>query len=128
MRTFNERIQIVGQKGIDNWSLANSKWQKCECEVIVAQTVNACATNLERHGEAFSWLCESAIKGRQSCGTDNGSALSRLIKDGSITVGDYTGTAVAPKGTVRKGGKPQVVRITESLLDYVIQKAKIKVS
>jgi hypothetical protein len=126
-KTMNELLKVVAEKVTSNWSLCNSKWQNCECEVIVAQTIQASAANLENHGDAFSWLNENANRGRQVCGTDNASALQRLIKDGSLVVGDYTGTAVAPDETVHKKGKPQVVRVTESLLRYVASHAKIKV-
>lgn len=124
---MNDLLKVVAENVTSNWDLCNSKWQNCECEVIVAQTIRASATNLENHGEAFSWLNENAKRGRQVCGTDNASALQRLVNDGSITIGDYEGSAEAPEGTVRKKGKPQVVRVTESLLRYVAQHAKIKV-
>lgn len=124
---MNDLLKIVAENVESNWDLCGSKWQNCECEVIVAQTIHACVTNLEKCGEAFSWLNENATRGRANCGTNNGAALNRLIADRSITIGDYVGTAVCPEGTVYVNGKPQVVRVTEQLLKYVAKHIKLEI-
>lgn len=124
---MNDLLKLVAEKVKSNWDLCNSKWQNCESEVLVAQTIHACAFNLEKHGDAFSWLNENATRGMQVCGTNNAWALEGLVKEGSIVICDYDGSAEAQEGTVRMKGKPQVVRMTEPLLRYVASHVKIKV-
>ena len=98
--------------------LCGSKWQKGEAELIALQTISACANNLKSKGDAFSWLAGSCTTGRQQCGTNNARGLQMLIDDGSIVQEDYTGPHEAPAGTATHNDKPQVLRVTNSLLLY----------
>lgn len=103
------------------WGLCNSKWQKAEAEVIVDQTIRACALNFKEQGEALSWAGQNAISGFSGCGLiDNGAGLSKIGKE--IILESYTGPLKPhdPEGIAKdKAGNFKVFRVTPELLAYV---------
>lgn len=115
---MHKLLTRVAAKVKDNWSLCESKWGKSEAEVLVAQTIHACANNLRAHGDAFSWLMPTAA-GRYGNGLfDNGHCLSMLLRDGSFVEEPYEGPVSPPEGVARKDGKPRILRCSEALLRY----------
>jgi len=93
--------------------LTNTKWQNAEAEAIVEQTLVGCRNNLHNHKDAFSWLKQSAISGT------NKTALGALVADGSLVVETYQGLLTPPDGVETVKGLPQILRVTDSLLQYV---------
>ena len=106
--------------------LMGSKWNNCEAEVIASQTVHACANNFKEHGEALSWLGRGCLRERAVCGTDNKSGLQRLLDDGSLVLEAYTGSLQPAEDTATFGGKPQVLRVTPNLLEYIAAHYNLK--
>lgn len=118
-------LETIASQIKTGWELCGSKWKNCEAETIVLRTISACANNLKSKGDAFSWLAGSCTTGRQQCGTNNARGLQMLINDGSIVQEDYTGPHEPPAGTATHDSKPQVLRVTNSLLLYVVSHMKI---
>lgn len=100
-------------------SLMGSKWRNNEAEVIVSQTIRSCNYNYKETGDAFSWAHENAVSSSVLTGVDNESALFNLINDKSIVIEGYQGNLSAWKTTLRVDGVPQILRVTNSLLEYV---------
>lgn len=119
MNDLLEKAASVFKSGNE---LMGSQWQNCEAEVIATQTIKACALNLKNHGEALSWLGNSARTGRQNCGTRNGQGLARLVREGFIVEETYEGSLKPsnPEEIHQVDGKYTVLRCTEKLLKYVI--------
>lgn len=113
------RIITLANQMADPYCLLGSRWQNFAAEVIVWQTIQACKINLAKHGVAFSWLAVSATTGRDQAGTNNAHGLQLLINDKCLEQQDYTGPAVAPSATVLRNGVPQVLTVTDRLLDYL---------
>ncbi len=111
-------LQKVAEK-LGKSRLMDTKWQNSECEVIASQTIRACNSNYQNHGDAFSWVGCNVVRGRARCGTDNASGLARLIADGSLVQEDYTGPLTPIEDVHYENDKPQVLRVTDSLLEYV---------
>lgn len=110
----------VAKKIHHNRVFMGSKWKKMEAEHIAAQTISACADNLKKNNDAFSWLMNSATTGRQNCGTNNAHGLHIVLDDGSFIMEDYSGPLKPPQDVFTKNGKPQVLRCTDKVLQYAI--------
>lgn len=113
-----ELLGKVAAKITTGYELMGSKWQNCECETIAMQTISACATNFKNHGDAFSWLGRGALRGRAPCGINNAQGLGRLLQDGSLTQESYEGPLSPPDTTAAENGLPQILRVTDALLEY----------
>ena len=98
-----------------------SKWGQTEAEVIALQTLSASSANRVKYGDAFSWVGGGLLGGRRVCGTDNRRGLQLLIDDGCVVVEDYTGSLACPPGTATRNGVPQVLRVTNKLVQYAEQ-------
>lgn len=96
--------------------MMGSKWNNCEAETIALQIISGCANVLETHGEAFSWQGKGTLASGPH--VDNPGGVQRLINDGSIVIESYEGDAEPSKNVVMVSGKPQIFRITPSLLHY----------
>lgn len=102
---------------IDGNGLWDTKWQNCEAEMIVYQTVMASHRNLKNHGDAFSWASRNVFNGLQMCGTNNSHGLALVGDD--IIVEEYDGPAKPLENTIIREGKPLVFRVTNNLLQYL---------
>ena len=121
-----KHLETIASRIKTGWELCGSKWDNCESETIALQVISACNNNLKSKGDAFSWLAGSCTTGRQQCGTNNARGLQMLIDDGSIVREDYTGPHEAPAGTATHNDKPQVLRVTNSLLLYAASQMKVE--
>lgn len=120
-------LQRIAAKVKTGYEFMGSKWGNCEAEVIALQTLTACAVNEREHGEALSWLGQGCLRGRDMAGTDNAGGLARVLKDGSLVKERYTGNLTPPLGTATEGGKPLVLRCSDSFLLYAASLLKVKV-
>ncbi len=89
--------------------LTGSKWRHSESEDFATYVIFCSDYNRYKYGDAFAWYPFSAF------------GCSKLLEDGSITQEDYTGKATPPKTTVKINDKIQILRVTDSLLQYVSQ-------
>lgn len=121
----NDLLKRIAAELKDYGQFMGSKWGNCEAEVLAMQTLGACALNLEKYGEPFSWLMTSAMNGRQQDGTNNANGLRILLDDKSVEVRDYDGPAAAPVNVARKDGKPQVLVVTDKMLTYAASMLEI---
>lgn len=102
------------------YELMGSKWGNCESEVIMCQTLAACAKNLQDHGEALSWAMPNCWAPKDMHHNNNARGLQRLMADGDLVVEDYTGKLTPAKGVKVHKGFPQVFKITEQGLHYCL--------
>lgn len=97
----------------------NSIWQNGEAEEIARQTLNACRINLEQHNQPFSWLSRRALVSVPMQSVDNAHGLSLVIASEHLVIEDAPTGLTPPDNTHEKGGKPQVLRLTSKMLEYV---------
>lgn len=102
-------------------SLMGSRWQNIEAETIATQAICSCFYNYEKTGDPFSWANKTVASRDVLSGVDNGSALSRLIREGSVIMETYQGNSDCPQNTLHIDGAPQILRVTNELLEYVDQ-------
>jgi hypothetical protein len=121
MLASNEQVLATASMVKSGNHLIGSKWNNCECETIMAQTIMASANNIKDHGESFSWCGVGAVSGRQVCGTDNRRGLGRLQADGSLVLEKYNGKLSPPDDVAKEDGIPLVLRLTSEGLNYVDQ-------
>jgi len=114
-----EKIAGILRKNED--SLMGSRWQNIEAEVIATQAICSCFYNYEKTGDPFTWAHKDVASRDLLSGVDNGSALSRLIHEGSVIMETYQGNSDCPKNTLHIDGTPQILRVTNELLGYVDQ-------
>jgi len=100
--------------------LCGSRWKMCEAEVIALQAICSCRKNLADDGEAISWAGPNLMS---VCGggvVDNGAGLQKLVDEWMLLVEPYEGDLSPPINCQRDAdGKPLVLRVTGSLLQYV---------
>jgi len=87
---MRERILAIAEKVKTGWDLM-SFMGSCEKEVMVAQTIQACKTNLERHGSAFSFCTLYPDSGTGLI--KNGEACVELKQDGYFVESEFQGRA-----------------------------------
>ncbi len=68
--------------------LMGSVWGQCETEVIAQQTICACAINLEKHGQAFSF--NNIGPSEPMRGVDNHRAME-ILNDGYLEHAEFDG-------------------------------------
>jgi hypothetical protein len=92
----------------DNWTLCQlfeGKRRASEAEYMVATTVHACKINLEKHGEAFSWVDPSVHSSGGGGIVDNGTAYAMLVNEGYYLEDE-------------RDGKP-ILRMSQKLVDVL---------
>ncbi|MFA6416931.1 MAG: hypothetical protein WCW61_01925 [Patescibacteria group bacterium] len=114
-----KKIADILKKNQD--SLMGSRWQNIEAEVIATQAICSCFYNYKKTGDSFTWANKNVASRDLLSGVDNGSALSRLISEGSVIMETYSGNADCPQNTLHIDGAPQILRVTNELLEYVDQ-------
>ena len=114
-----EKIADILRKNQDY--LMGSRWQNIEAEVIATQAICSCFYNYKKTGDSFTWANKNVTSRSLLSGVDNESALSCLIREGSIIMEMYTGNLDCPQNTLHIDGVPQILRVTNDLLEYVDQ-------
>lgn len=114
----NELLKRIAASLRDWGQFMGSRWQNQEAESLAVQALRACAVNLKKHGEPFSWLMQSAVSCRQCDGTNNAAGLQILLDDGAVEIRGYAGKASPPAGVLVEGGLPQVLVVTDRMLTY----------
>jgi hypothetical protein len=114
-----EKIAGILKKNQD--SLMGSRWQNIEVETIATQAIRSCFYNYKETGDSFSWAHKNVASRDLLSGVDNGSALSRLIHEGAVIMETYQGNSDCPQNTLCIDGAPQILRVTNELLEYVDQ-------
>jgi hypothetical protein len=102
-------------------ALMDSIWQNSETEAIVHQTICASDLNFRKKSDAFSWVGNNVMQ--NNCfGPQNYSGLRRLLDGGYMIMESYRGECACPENTHMVDGAPQILRITNKLLQYVFDK------
>lgn len=102
----------------NQYALMDSIWQNAETEVVATQTICACDLNFRNKGNAFSWVGERLMLNNRT-GPQNYSGLRRLLDGGYMTMESYHSECSCPKNTYMADGVPQILRVTNELLQYV---------
>lgn len=76
-----ESVDALHSQVPDNFALCEFLGNT-EAEVLVSDTVRACATNLKAHGEAFSFRGNGVFEVHGGGLINNGRAYRRLLEDG----------------------------------------------
>lgn len=105
----------------NQYALMDSIWQNAETEAVATQTICACDLNFRGKGDAFSWVGESLMLNK-CMGPQNYSGLRRLLDGEYMIMESYEGECNCPKNTYAIDGVPQILRVTNKLLQYVFDR------
>ena len=104
----NEDVIDLAARIADNWTLCQlfeGTHRASEAEYMVATTVHACKINLDKEGEAFSWVHPSVHVRSGNGLADNPTAFAMLIREAYVVEDE-------------RDGKP-ILRMTQKLVDVL---------
>lgn len=101
------------------YGLMGSEWKKIEAEEIATEIIISCRDNFSVNEDAFAW---AKLTQKNGCPitVNHVAGLKILLSqpDKAIVIKDYNGDLIPPANTFHKNGIPQILRITNELLEY----------